>query len=256
MFRRMLMGATVFRAPEDDAGLNFDDDDVTDDLDADTDLDDQGDDLEDLDGQGDPDPQPEPARAPRGANRVAEATRIAAEAKAEAEALKREIEALKTARPTVDPRLAAEERQQRLAAMSPDQRTDFLLREQEQRFEARLAQTEFSTKDAADAAEFRTLCSSNPAAAKLSADVEEELAKLRANGQTAPRETILKYLLGERMLSKAPKARQAQVRQAAGSVARNAVRPGQGRSDVTAGNRRGATSEAEARRQRLEGLKF
>lgn len=250
--RSMLMGSTALRAPENDAGADFDEDI---DLDLDTDLEGQDEDQDVLDGE-DPDEVPEPAaRTSRGANRVAEVTRIAAEAKAEARAAKEEVERLKAAANPQRQQEAAEDRQRRLAAMSSDQRTDFLLREQEQRFEARLVQAEFKQTDAVDAAEFRTLCASSTQAAKLAADVEKELVAMRANGQTAPRATILKYLIGDRLLSRAPKAREKQVRAAAAGNARNVARPAGGRSDVSGGDRR-ATSEADARRKRLEGLKF
>lgn len=252
MYVSWIHGPRIMRAPENDAGHDFEEDL---DLDVDTDLEDQDEDQDVLD-EDEPDETPEPAaRASRGANRVAEATRIAAEAKAEVTAAKAEIERLKAAANPQRQQEQAEDRQRRLAAMSPDQRTDFLLREQEQRFEARLAQTEFATKDTADAAEFRSLCASSPQAAKLAADVEKELATMRAKGQTAPRATILKYLIGDKILAKAPKARQAQVNRAAPGVARNAARPAGGRSDVAGGDRR-AMSEAEARRKRLEPLKF
>jgi hypothetical protein len=254
MFNRQLM-ATVFRAPPSDTGATYDDIDDEVDLELDPDLEDQDDELE-VDDLVDPDPQPEPPRRTRGENRVAEATRIAAEAKAETAALKAQLEQM-SAQP-VNPnatREAAEERQRRLAAMSESQRTDFLLTEQRNQFEARFAQVEFSTKDSADAAAFRSLCATNPQAAKMAADVETELANLRKQGLTSPRETILKYLIGDRIMAGAPKARQRQAAAAAPGTARNAARPSGGRSDVQTGDRRNL-SEVEARRKRLEGMKF
>lgn len=254
MLKTRLM-ATVFRAPPTDAGATYDDVEDEVDPELDPDLEDQDEEL-DVDDLVDPDPEPEPARRTRGENRVAEATRIAAEAKAETAALKARLEQM-TAQPA-NPnasREAQEERQRRLAQMSESQRTDFLLAEQKQQFEARFAQVEFNTKDSADAAAFKSLCATNPQAARMAVDVEKELANLRSQNLTSPRETILKYLIGDRIMAKAPKARQRQAAAAAPGTARNAARPTGGRSDVQTGDRR-ALNEVEARRKRLEGLKF
>lgn len=186
-------------------------------------------------------------RQPSRRDRRLEATlKIAREANERAERAERLV-AERTAQPQESPQARAE----RLAMMDPDDRVAYLLNEQQQRTDQRLAQIEFRATDSADRTAFEGMCARNPVAAKLKDQVEERLAELRRTNLTAPRETVLKYLLGERALANAGRANGNANRRADENRTRQTARPGSPRSD-TSGGRTGGVSEQEARFKRLE----
>ena len=104
--------------------------------------------------------------------------------------------------------------------------------------------TAFQSQDSADRSAFSVKCSTNKRLAYVEKQVEEEIQKMRANGQNAPREAVAYFLLGKMAANAktkaAPKTNSASPRggQTAGA-----------RSDVS-----GKTSltEREKRRARLE----
>ena len=266
--KRLLFATTfmalTFRSPEDDNGGDFEDQEEApgdfDDEEGEGDADDgdegeeQADLVEDDDDGEDEGQEDRPAQVAkgRGSNRVKEATRIAAEAKAEAAALKREVEALRQTQNRT-PAESPEQRAQRLANMDPDQRTEYLLNEQGQKFQNQLNQIQFASQDSADKTAFEGMCARNAVAARYKDEVETELGRLRQLGFNSPRETVLKYVIGEKALAGASKAKAKQERAAATNRTRQSARPSSSSSDMPAGNRRGGT-EAEQRRKRLENM--
>jgi hypothetical protein len=190
----------------------------------------------------------QPSRAER---RVHQALREAKEAKAEVERLRGEAQQRTIQQNQETPAQRAE----RLAMMDPDDRVNYLLQEQGQRFNNELAQIRFQSADSADRTAFESLCARNPVASKLAGQVEERLAELRRNGTTAPRDTVLKYLIGERAMANAGRAKGKATRVAATNTARQTSRPASARNDTGGENRR-ATGEQEARRKRLEDIQI
>jgi hypothetical protein len=254
--RNRLFGSTILRAPENDQGATFDDpaDPDFDDLDPDLPDDWEPDGSEDVEQEdGGNEPAEEPAPRSRATNRVAEATRQRNEERQRADSLQAELDRMRSER-NQPPRETPEQRAERIRLMSPDERTDFLLREQHNHFEDRFARLEFESRDSADRTAFEGLCARSPVAAKLKDDVERTLADMRKSGSTAPRETVLKYLIGDRALTKAPAARTRQVNRAEGARTANAARPTGGRSDTQADRRGG--NDREARARRLENVKL
>lgn len=192
----------------------------------------------------------QPTRAER---RVEAALREAKEAKAEAQRIREELAAARQA-PAV-PQETPAQRAERLSMMDPDDRVNYLLTEQGQRFEARLAQAEFRAEDRADKAAFDAACASDPRRAKFQQDVEDALAQMRRTGTNAPRDTVLRYIIGDRALANANKATGRARNAAATNRAAQTARPASARGDVPA-TRSGASSEQEARRKRLENLEI
>jgi len=135
--------------------------------------------------------------------------------------------------------------------MDPDQRVDYLLNEQRQQFGNELAQIRFQTADSADRTAFDGLCARNPVASKLRDNVESYLADMRRNGTNAPRETVLKYVIGDRALANAGRATGKARRTAEDNRSRQAARPSSPRND-TRGESPRSGSEREARAKRLE----
>jgi len=204
------------------------------------------------DGQGQEAGRQEEVRQPsRAERRVQQALTEAKAAKAETERLRLEIQQARTAQPVE----SQAQRQERLMLMDPDQRVDYLLRERQQQEDARFARLEFQMADSADRTAFEGLCARNPVAAKLKTNVEDYLAEMRRNGTTAPRETVLRYVIGDRALANAPRATTRARNTADANRQRQAARPGAARSDA-GGSSRTATNEAEARRKRLEDMQI
>lgn len=190
-------------------------------------------------------------RTSRRENRVAVLARQAKEAKAENARLRQQLAGRSTAPNPEDQRRAAEAEATRLAMMSPEERIEYRIAQQEERHSRELAQVRFETTDRADVQSFEALCRRNPAAARLKDRVEQALAGERQRGFNYPRETVLKVLIGEQALKNAPRAQNAAQRQAADQRGRQAARPGAGRSDVASqGGRRG-----DEKQQRYERLK-
>lgn len=243
MFIRSPWESRILRAPENDEGFDYEeaDDQEIEDVEDDGLDEPEVEDVEDVevenDGRQESREEVERPKS-RGENRVAEATRVAAEAKRRAEEAERRLAAIEQAQQQNLTRESAAQREQRLAMMDPDQRTQYLLQEQAQHFEARLNAIQFTAQDSADRTAFEALCARNPIAAKHSEKVEAELAKLRATGQTAPRATVLRYVIGDSALLATPRARTKAAQTAAGNRARQSARPASGRSDVSASDRR------------------
>lgn len=248
----------VVDAPDDQdegrdvAGADADDADAGDADDADREADAGDEDDAGADeGQGG---QPPQVRGPgRRERAVIEAKRIAREAKAEAEATRAELNKLQQERQGRNQQEVMAERQARLELMSPDEKTNFLLNEQEQRFSGAFNQLRFEQADTRDQTRFEAVCARKPHFAAIADEVENELAKMRRGGATAPRETIALYLIGKKADERASKGGKAkQAAKGASRVQQNRVAAPSGRSDVSGGSQRRGGSEAVARRARLE----
>lgn len=251
----LLRGPTIFRAPEDDQGSEYDEiDDPIDEVDEDPE--DQEDEVEPDDPVDDLDEDEPPARQPsRGDNRVSAATKIAAEAKARADNLEREMAALRAqiASPA-QPRETQAQINERLAQMEPWERTEYFRQQDAANFNATLQRIEFNAQESADKVAYDALSSRHPIAGKLKDEVEQRLTEMRKGGTTAPRETILKYLIGERALANAGRAGGKAKRSADANRDRQTTRPANGRGDTTAPDRR--SGNASARDKRLENLQI
>lgn len=253
-----LLGSAAVLAPETDDGAEFDDliDDGGQDDDPGDDDDDQDDDVDDPEGEQDDDVDDPPARREpsRGQRRFQALTAERDRERQERERLQRELEDARRG-PAISPEQMQAERERRLAAMTPEARADFLLREQNQQLNQRLNQVEFNAWDSADLTRFEAMCASNPAASRLKDEVETALKEYRRQGQNVSRETVLKFLIGEKALARQPKAKTRGQRTEAEGRNREGARPANGRGDATRdGNR--STGTKQALRKRLEGVKI
>lgn len=270
MFRQLLM-AGVSRAvfsPENDEGFEPDADaqdqfendadfEDEDDGDADGGAEDRFEEDDAGDDEGDEGEADQVGRRPasRGENRIAAATRTAAEAKAEAAELRAQIDRITAGQTQQQQHLTQQQEQERLALMDPGERAEYIARQTAAQTQQTLAQIQFNSWDANDKVAFDALASRNPAAAKVRDKVESYLQDMRKSGTNAPRETVLKYVLGEMALNRAPKARAAGARAAADGRQRQQVRTPATRGDVSAGGQRRG-SEAAQRRARLENVEI
>lgn len=251
----------ALRAPEDDQGLEYEDDGQggddgfddpdeqdPDELDENQDPDETEDDLDD-------EPPAEQRRPSRAQTRVQAATTEAKAARERAEKAERELAALRAGQQQQRLQESAAERENRLAAMDPVDRTNYLLHEMRQQTTAEINQIRFEAQDSADKTAFNALCASNKAAAAVKDEVEAKLKEMRAAGTTAPRETVLRYILGDRALARAPRAVAKAERQATANHERQQGRPASGRGDASASDGRKA-GDVAARNKRLSNMQL
>lgn len=207
------------------------------------------------DHEGQVDRPAEVAAKPRSAATIAvqEAKRAAKAAKEEAAAVRAELQRLQQERQGAQTAEQARLEAERVALMSPEEKYEHLLNKQKQEQNARFGALEFRMHDAADRSAFASACARVPAYAAIEADVEAALAQARREGNNPLRETVAKYLIGERAVAKAlagGKTRQAA--KGADNIRRNTAKPVQGRSDTAAPRERAGADSAAARRSRLE----
>ena len=184
----------------------------------------------------------QPSRAER---RVQAALQTAEEAKRQTAELEARIRQL-----TEGQSRATHEQQEqaRVAQMDPYERAEYAAQRAERNTQEIVGQLRQEMADNSDKATFAAKCAGNATLAKISDEVEQTLSELRRNGSTAPRETVAAFLIGQKVLAKAPAARTSAGKRAAERVNRERARPAGGGSDVTGGRTR---DEASARRERL-----
>lgn len=197
--------------------------------------------------------QPKPRSAATIA--VQEAKRAAKAAREDAENTRRELNELRAAAQGRQTREQQELEAQRVALMAPEEKYDYLLKQQETRFEGRFAALQFQQADSGDRVAFQSLCArpndQGKALASVADEVEKRLGELRRNGGNTSREVLAKYIIGERAFERAGRAKAKQTKTGAANIARNKVAAPSGRGDVAGGSRRSG-NEIEQRRARLE----
>lgn len=176
--------------------------------------------------------------------------KAAEEKAAKADRLEREIEDLKRRIEQPQQRQeTAQERADRLALLSPEERFTLELND----MKAELARNQriqaFQTYETQDKANFDAKALVNPRYAKYQAEVEARLAAERKAGNNWPRETILKFVLGERVLENKKQVSKQRV-QGQQNIRRQATKPTNTRGER--GNSKEPLDEKAARKARLE----
>jgi hypothetical protein len=159
-----------------------------------------GQESEDDEGQ---EGQVEERRPSRASKAIVEAKRIAREAAAEAAALKKELAELRQ-RQQAPQTESREQEEAKLALMSVEERVDYKLAKAEKENQRQMAVVQFQASDQADKAAYDAKSSYEPRFKKYAADVEKLLLAERQAGRNFPRETILKFVLGERVMNAKP----------------------------------------------------
>lgn len=143
-----------------------------------------------------------------------------------------------------------EQRAQRLATLTPEERITETLNVAQYQFQQQLSALQLQTADQTDRASFEAKCAVDKVRAKYRDAVEDELAKARREGKTAPRDVVYYYLLGKAVDERrgGPENRQ-QRRAAARRVERQEVRPRGTRSDTQAERRQSTSLERRLENQ-------
>ena len=206
----------------------------------------KGEDDENEEGQV----SPEPRSQNRASRAIVEAKRSAREAADRAARLEREVAELRQQRqqPLQETR---EQEEARLALMSFEERIEYKLEKATRDHERQLALVQFQSADAADKAAYEAKASYNSVYKKYSAEVEKLLLSERQAGRTYPRETILKFVLGERVMNAKPQIDK-QRREAQQRVNKQRTVPDGGRSDRSSSRERNGDTLLDLER-RLDG---
>lgn len=196
------------------------------------------------------------ARKPgRGERAVLEAKRVARESQAREAALQREVEELRALRQQAQPQgETAEQEQARLSLMTAEERIDYKLAKAKRENEQQINAIRFQAADQSDKASYDAKSSYEPRYKKYAADVEKLLAEERRKGNNWPRETILMFVLGKRVMENKPAADK-QRQQGQARIARQRTQADGGRSDRAASRGRlGSGNTLADLEARLEGV--
>ena len=195
-------------------------------------------------GQGGDELAPQPRQISRGERRVQSlSTRIQDMERRNMDLERRLNESL--ARQTAPRQETFEEREQRLALLTPEERMHARMSESEQRHGRELFAMQMQLRDGQDRTSFEAKAFNDSLYQKWAPKVEAELAALRTQGQTVEREKLLYYLIGKSAVE-LRQGRPKQQRQAQQRLQRANVRPGNTRSD-NASQRRTQNSSLERR---------
>lgn len=165
-------------------------------------------------------------------------SRQAQESQARADRLEREVSELRAQRQREQqPQESPEQEAARLALMDPDARSEYRLNKAVSMMQRENAATQFRLQDQTDKASFAAACAANPLYKRYAGKVETKLAEIRAKGQNVDRDALVKYLIGEDIATRGPKALKTQREAGERNVQRQKVRPGSGRSDQGRGER-------------------
>jgi hypothetical protein len=197
-------------------------------------------------------PAPKPGRSTAA---VQTAKRIAREANEKANRLEREIAELRAQTQRQEPKGESPEQEAaRLSLMTSEERMDYKLDKAQKEHSAQMALVRFEAADRADKSAFDAKGAYDPRYKRYEAEVEKLLAVERRKGRDFDRETILKFVLGERvMASKKEIAKQKDAGKK--NVAAQRAQAGNDRSDRTAPRGRAGTGNSvEDLEKRLEGV--
>ena len=191
----------------------------------------------------------------RGESRFQKLANEARQAREDAANLKRELDEFRAEQS----RKAAvvekkEPTPEEMALWSTEQIIDYKLQKATGQFGQTLQQMQWNTMESNDKAAFERLQLSDPRAKKYAAEVETRLASIRKQGQNVDRESLLKFIIGEKVFQGSGKATAKAKKDGEAQIRRQTTKPPAGSSDVRGG--RTQDSEAEARRKRLENITF
>ena len=144
----------------------------------------------------------------------------------------------------------------RLQLLPPDERMEQRYLRDKRQSNQRMAFFQFQQTELHDKTSFDAKSVADPRYKRWAAEVEAKRQEFMQGGQIVPREVVLKYLLGEHMLSpQGAKETRRRVQRGQERVRRQETRPTGAGSDVVA-PRRGQLTEAQARAKRLAGMQI
>lgn len=204
---------------------------------------------DDDDGEEEDEPAPKSSRSQ---DRIRALAKQRRDLEAQNLAQKQELDKLRAQ--TNQPRQNGENDPQAIQAwlntLKPEERQIAELRIQMKHHSQSMQIAQFNMQDNSDRNAYDARAANNPVYRKYAAQVEQKLLELRNNqGLNAPREEILKHIIGERVLR--IKGKPVTKGKAGKSVDKHTVKSNAKKSDVGTGSRKGKTPK-----ERLEGVRF
>ena len=197
--------------------------------------------------------EPERRQPSRATKAVQEAKRIAREASERSARLERELQELRAERAKPQGE-TPEQEAARLSLMTAEERMDHKLEKAVRENQRQMNALRFQAADQADKAAYDAKGAYDPRYAKYAPDVERLLLAERQAGRDFPRETILKFVLGERVMQ-SKKDIAAQKAAGAKRVQQQTARAGNAGSDRSAQRGRvGSGNSLADLEKRLEGV--
>lgn len=204
------------------------------------------------DEEGDEGPDGLEPQSRSGRKSFGDIRREAREAREDAAKLRREMEELKTATQQRQSAPDPELERQRLELMTPEERLEYKLNRANEANQRQIQMMQFQMADQMDRTNYRAVARSNPVYAKYEGEVEAKRQELLRKNTAVDRETILKYIIGEKMLASGGKGGDKQRRAAQDRVNRQRVPAANGKGDVASDRRSGGRTLEN----RLEGVEL
>lgn len=205
-------------------------------------------DQDDETAVGDEDDEP-PIKQTRGKTQHAQLRARAQKAEDDKRALELQLAQARSGQGRQNQMDTPEVRKARLATMTGDEKTEFLLNEMRAEQAQERDFNRFTQADAIDKAKYDERARTNARYKRYAPDVEHRLQVLRAQGQNVPRETILKFIIGEKIVEGGDSPRVTQQRKnAAERVKNQKTNPPRARGEGGASHQ---GTESAARERRL-----
>src|SRR5258706_7951585 len=112
-----------------------------------------------------------------------------------------------------------------MALWSTEQVIDYKLQKATGQFSKNLQQLQWNTMESNDKAAFERLQLSDPRAKKYAAEVETRLASIRRQNQNVDRASLLKFIVGEKVMEGGGKAATKQKKEGAEQIRRQRTNP-------------------------------
>lgn len=170
---------------------------------------------------------------------------LAEERQARAE-LNRRLDTILAGQNRPSPGETPEQRAQRLALLTPEERIQETLREDRERHALEMRNLHFTLSDGNDKSAFEAKALVDSRIAKWKDRVEVKLTELRQQGQNITRENLFYWMLGKSAFERSATESGKQKAAAQGRLERQRTRPSNSGSDVQA-NRRDRSSSLERR---------
>jgi hypothetical protein len=236
--------------PEDDLPLDPPEQETDQEEEQETETEEQEEEDEPLAAQSEGDQQSGEQRPPsRRDQRIETLTTSIKEERQRRAELERRLDGLLAGQPRQPAGESPEQRAQRLALLTPEERITETLRESEQRHAGELRNLQFSIADGNDRAAFEAKATVDPLFAKWKPRVEAELTTLRHNGQNVDREKLMFYLIGKNAVEGRSKTVGQQRQQARARVNAQRTKPSNSGSDTAANRNRNSSLERRLENQ-------
>jgi hypothetical protein len=179
----------------------------------------------------------------------------AQEEKAHRERLDRELMEIKAAQQAARQQPSPEQEQERLAMMTPEERMEYKLSKTINELNRTQALTNFRNEDRADKALFDAKATADKVYKKYADKVEaERVRQMRENNMVIPREELLKWIVGQDVLTNRGKKVEKAAARGQDNIRRNTAPVANGKGNTQASRQSATSNTKQARYDRIKDL--